>query len=160
MEIERKFLIKNLPNLIGVDSIDIEQAYLVIDKEKESRIRRVDNNYFVTIKNGKGIERYEIEYPISKEEYQSFKKQHIGKVINKRRFLIPLSESLTAELDMYSNDLVGLNVVEVEFASLEQANSFKPPSWFSKEITNSKDYKNSSLALKGFPKNINKGEKL
>ena len=37
-------------------------------------------------------------------------------------------------------------MVEVEFESIEQANTFTPPDWFGKEVTNDHRYHNSYLS--------------
>ena len=37
-------------------------------------------------------------------------------------------------------------LVEVEFESVEQANSFVPPEWFGDDVTNDKRYHNSYLS--------------
>ena len=41
--------------------------------------------------------------------------------------------------------------VEVEFESLEEAESFTPPEWFGKDVSEDNRYKNSSLYIKGLP---------
>ena len=61
--------------------------------------------------------------------------------LTKTRYVI---EDIRAELDIYPSDLV---IVEVEFASLEEAEAFTPPSWFGEEVTGNKQYSNAQLAL-------------
>ena len=39
-----------------------------------------------------------------------------------------------------------LIIVEVEFSSIEEANSFVPPDWFGEDVTNSILYHNSYLS--------------
>ena len=56
-----------------------------------------------------------------------------------------------AELDVYHGELTGLVTVEVEFSSLEEAESFSPPAWFGEDITEDKRYKNKNLARNGRP---------
>ena len=53
-----------------------------------------------------------------------------------------------AEVDLYIN-LNNLKIVEVEFESEKEANNFKPPKWFGKEVTYNLEYKNKNLALRG-----------
>jgi len=45
-------------------------------------------------------------------------------------------------------------LAEIEFKSEEESIAFKPPAWFSEEITTDERYKNKNLALYGIPKNI------
>ena len=70
-----------------------------------------------------------------------------GRLIEKSRYLIPLDGKLTAELDIFEGDLAPLIIVEVEFDSLDAANSFIPPEWFGEDVTESRKYHNSNLAL-------------
>ena len=48
MEIERKFLVKELPDLMGVKYSEIEQGYFSISPEK--RVRRRDDRFYLTEK--------------------------------------------------------------------------------------------------------------
>jgi len=47
-----------------------------------------------------------------------------GILITKKRYLIPLSEKLTIELDIFEDALAPLVLAEVEFTSEEEANAF------------------------------------
>lgn len=49
-----------------------------------------------------------------------------------------------AEIDSY-HDIKGLMVVEVEFPTIEEAESFVPPEWFGNDITEDDTYKNQAL---------------
>ena len=48
MEIERKFLVKEIPNLEGVKHSKIKQGYFSITPEK--RVRQKDEKYYITEK--------------------------------------------------------------------------------------------------------------
>jgi CYTH domain-containing protein len=61
-----------------------------------------------------------------------------------------LGNKLVAELDVYSGPLTGLSVVEVEFPSVAIMNSFIPPAWFGRDVTQDKFISNSFLAGKSF----------
>ena len=65
----------------------------------------------------------------------------------KKRWLIPLQDDLTAELDVFAAPYEGLYLAEVEFPSKEAAEAFTPPSWFGEEVTYSPLYHNSTLSL-------------
>ena len=69
-----------------------------------------------------------------------------GILIDKIRYLIPLDDKHTAELDIFRGTLAPLRLVEVEFDSEEEANAFIPPAWFGDDVTNSKKYHNSRLS--------------
>jgi len=143
LEIERKFLVKKLPdNLQRYKKQQISQAY--VSTSPVVRIRRLDNKYYLTCKGKGEMVREEWEIEISKIEYHNLSKKIEGRVINKIRYLIPL-ESHTAELDVYCGNLVNLQTVEVEFSSEEEAMNFTKPDWFGEDVTYDNEYKNSSL---------------
>lgn len=100
------------------------------------------------------MQRTEIEFQITREEFnilsqKALKDTHL---IEKDRYLIPLYNGLTAELDIYHNELDGLSTVEVEFTDIEEATNFKEPDWFGVDITSDKSYKNKNLAKTYFEK--------
>ena len=70
----------------------------------------------------------------------------------KKRYLVPVEGGYTAEEDLYEGELEGLMTTEVEFSSLEAAESFAAPDWFGKDVSEEKAYKNTSLSLYGMPK--------
>lgn len=145
MEIERKFLIKKLPE--GLSSYafhDIEQGYL--SREPVVRIRKEDDKYYLTYK-GKGLmAREEYNLPLTKEAYEHLRPKADGKLISKRRYLIPLEGTkLTIELDVFHGDLEPLIMAEVEFESIEEADAFDMPDWFSQDVTNDRRYHNVNM---------------
>ena len=68
-----------------------------------------------------------------------------GRLIEKTRYLISLTDKLTAELDVFHGDLAPLTLVEVEFESVEEANAFTAPEWFGEDVTNDGRYHNSNM---------------
>lgn len=145
MEIERKFLIGELPfNVEDYPSRLIEQAYLCTGPVV--RIRKEDDTYYMTYKNGGGMAHEEANLPLTEEAYRHLLEKHDGKVITKRRFLIPYGK-FTIELDVFSGAYEGLRFAEVEFESVEEALSFTPPSWFTEDVTADPRFHNSHLAL-------------
>ena len=71
-----------------------------------------------------------------------------GRLIRKKRYMIPLNDSLTIELDVFEGDLAPLLLAEVEFPDEASALSFTPPEWFGTDVTFSSEYHNSTLSLK------------
>ena len=144
MEIEKKFLINSLPDLSKYAYHKISQAYLNTDPVV--RIRKQDNDYYLTYK-GKGMmAREEYNLPLNATSYEHLSKKADGNVISKTRYLIPLNNGLTAELDIFDPPFEWLQMIEVEFESIEQADNFTPPEWFGKEVTNDSHYHNSYLS--------------
>ena len=96
MEIERKYLIdeKNLPaDLESCRSVLIEQGYLC--RKPVVRIRRQDDDYILTYKSGGLMAREEYNLPLGAEGYAHLKEKIDGKLISKRRYLIPMENGLT-----------------------------------------------------------------
>ena len=135
-EIERKYLVPAAPeNLSSFPYHEIEQGYL--STEPVVRIRRQDEEYYLTYKS-KGL--------MIREEYNLPLREKIdGRLISKRRYLIPYGD-YTIELDLFSSPKSGLLLAEVEFSSKEEALSFTPPSWFGEDVTSSSLYHNSNLS--------------
>lgn len=152
IEIERKFLVKALPEKLGqYKSFEIAQGYLSLAPDgSEERIRRKGDTYYKTFKRGVGKVRTEIETKISKEEFDSLWSKTEGKRVQKTRYNIPAGKDLY-ELDVYKGNLLGLTTVDVEFNSEEEAGRFNPPDWFGEDVTEDIRYKNQTLATKGLP---------
>ncbi len=161
MEIERKFTLKAIPEQLNIyPSIRIVQGYLNTDPVV--RIRQENENYFLTYK-GKGMmAREEYNLPLNAESFAHLIKKCDGHVISKTRYLIPLIDpkfsnihvqppedySLTIELDIFDPPFAPLILAEVEFGSLDAAESFIPPDWFLEDVTFDRNYHNSNLSKK------------
>lgn len=147
MEIERKFLIKKeqLPeNLDQFACRQIEQGYLCT--APVVRIRRQDNEYYLTYKSKGLLSREEYNLPLTQEAYLHLRPKADGIVISKTRYLIPEKDGLTIELDVFHDTYKGLLLAEVEFPSEEAARAYIPPSWFGDDVTYSSRYHNSTLS--------------
>ncbi len=145
MEIERKYLIKQLPQHLGnYPSQKIAQGYLCT--QPVVRIRRSNDDYYLTYKGSGLMVREEYNLPLSKDAYEHMVSKIDGILVEKTRYLIPLCDGLVAELDVFEGKLAPLILVEVEFNSVEDANHFLPPDWFGEDVTNSNKYHNSYLS--------------
>ncbi|MBP3663549.1 MAG: CYTH domain-containing protein [Tyzzerella sp.] len=144
MEIERKYLLKKLPdNLDTYRHRHLEQGYLCT--APVVRIRKDDDRYELTYKSGGMMVRQEYNLLLTKDSYEHLKNKIDGRLISKKRYMIPY-EKYMIELDVFENDLAPLVLAEVEFETEEEANSFTPPEWFGKDVTFSKAYHNSVLS--------------
>lgn len=86
MEIERKFLIKELPqNLDTYPCHIIEQGYLCT--EPVMRIRRQDNDYIFTWKGSGMMSREEYNLPLNETAYLHLKEKTDGNFISKSAML-------------------------------------------------------------------------
>ena len=152
MEIERKFLVRELPPDLGEHPSDpIAQGYLALgDEGLEVRVRRRGRKAVLTVKQGSGLERLEEELPLSRPRFDRLWPLTEGRRIEKVRHVIP-HDALDVELDVYGGSLAGLVVAEIEFGSRDEADAFVAPAWLGEEITGDKRYANRTLATDGLP---------
>ena len=153
-EIEKKFIISYLPDEI-VKITKIKQKHIYKDSVCSIRVRKsinLNNNetiYTHTIKTRReDDEKFsitELEREIKKREYDKLKPFEGSKIIEKDRCIIPLENGLNAEVDIYYGDLKGLIIAEVEFKNVQQAEKFKMPNWFKKEVFH-KDFSNRKIS--------------
>lgn len=148
MEIERKWRVKKLPeDLEQFRCIQMEQAYL--NEQPTVRIRREGDDFFLTYKglSDDDISHEEYNLPITEKAFDHMLPKCDGRTIRKRRYVIPLEgTSLEAELDIFDEPFAPLMIVEVEFASLEEASAFTPPDWFGEDVSHDRRFKNAVLA--------------
>ncbi len=149
MEIERKFLVKTIPdNLSEYKCRIIEQAYLCT--EPVVRARKDNDEYYLTYKGRGLMAREEYNLPLTNESYQHLLAKADGNIITKKRYEIPDGTGKTIELDIFDGVFSGTVVAEVEFETIEEANSYTAPSWFGKDVTNDTAYHNSNMSKKEF----------
>lgn len=145
MEIERKYLIPSLPfSVTDYPCHKIEQGYL--STEPVVRIRKDNDEYILTYKSKGLMIREEYNLPLTKESYEHLKTKIDGQLIQKKRYVLPLSGSLVIELDLFEGSLAPLILAEVEFPDEDSANAFVPPDWFGEDVTFSAKYHNSTLS--------------
>ncbi len=154
MEIERKFQINAIPkDLDSYMKKEIEQGYLCT--KPVVRIRKSNEDYILTYKSRLGMTEKpeevaltceEVELPLSREAYEHLRMKTDNHLINKTRYMVPIEDGLTAELDVFHGRLEGLTFVEVEFPSEEAAAAFVPPAWFGSDVSFDKRYKNNYLS--------------
>ncbi|MDR0221498.1 MAG: CYTH domain-containing protein [Lachnospiraceae bacterium] len=170
LEIERKFTLNWIPdNLDEYKCIDIEQAYLCT--APVVRIRREDDEYYLTYKGSGLRSRTEYNLPLDEESYNHLKGKADGNIITKKRYIIPLDSldfsqrepdpdgadetpkpnpyvGLIAEFDVFDPPFDDLMIAEVEFPDIETADRFNPPEWFDEDVTMKYEYHNSYLSKK------------
>ena len=147
MEIERKFLVEQLPE--GLEQMPqrrIEQAYLCT--QPVVRVRRSGDDCYLTYKGAGLLAREEYNLPLTREAYLHLLPKADGSRIAKNRFRIPL-EGYTIELDVFDPPFAPLVLAEVEFPTEAEALAFQPPEWFGREVTYDPAYSNASLSRAG-----------
>ena len=150
MEVERKFLVPEPPDLDGTESDEIEQGYLAVGADGEVRLRHRGDDLVLTAKRGSGLAREEAEIELDSANFEQLWPLTEGRRLRKRRHVIPHGD-LKIELDVYEEELGGLLVAEVEFPSEDEAGDFQPPDWIGEEVTGEERYLNETLATRGRP---------
>ncbi|MFC3615956.1 CYTH domain-containing protein [Lutimaribacter marinistellae] len=151
-EIERKFLVREMPDLAEANSAAIRQGYLTTPGDSvEMRLRQKGARYFLTLKGEGGIVRREEEAEIPVAVFETFWPATEGRRVEKTRHTGALADGLFFELDVFEGALKGLKLVEVEFANETAARNFSPPDWFGEDVSEDGRYKNRALAIDGQP---------
>lgn len=150
MEIERKFVPDRLPaQLADFPAEELVQGYLCTSPVV--RVRREGTRFLLTYKGPGLLSREEYNLPLTAEAFEHLLPKCDGRLISKTRYRLPVPgrPDLTAELDVFHGDLSGLVLLETEFASVEDAASFRAPDWFGREVTGDPHYQNSYLSKGG-----------
>ncbi|MBU0648461.1 CYTH domain-containing protein, partial [Patescibacteria group bacterium] len=153
IEYELTFLAKSLPNgLENCEKREILDIYLPsVAWHCDLRIRRNGKKYEITRKNPVGDDasvQRETNIVISKEEFEELA-QVEGKRVHKIRHYLPY-KGKTAEVDVFLDKLEGLVLVEVEFESEEEKNTFKYPDFCLAEVTQEDFIAGGMLAGKSY----------
>ncbi len=146
MEIERQFLVDELPELPAKYEV-LRQGYVSL--EPEIRIRQIGNDRFMlTVKRGAGLVREEWETDINRHEFENLASRlWPGTImVEKHRYMFVLPDGHRAEIHVHVGHLAGFNYVEVEFSTREEAMSFIPPAWFGREVTEDARFSYGTLA--------------
>ncbi len=170
LEIERKFLVKKLPeNLEQYPVRRIEQGYLNV--HPAIRVRRDNDEYYMTYKGMEkldgGMTHAEYNLDIDEASYRHLLEKADGNIIRKNRYVIPINtdafshltkeqtESLEQgnifiELDVFDTPFDGMIVAEVEFPNSELAKAYQPADWFGEEVTGRPEYSNARMTQRKF----------
>ncbi len=146
-EIERKFLLKQLPErLKQARRCVIAQGYLAAEPGgRHVRLRKKGKTASLTFKVGRGAHREEREIKLSAKQFTALWPATVGRRLYKVRYEMPW-KNLLIEIDIYRRKHRGLVVAEVEFPNRTACRKFKAPAWFGREVTGNKRYSNVRLA--------------
>jgi CYTH domain-containing protein len=151
IEVERKWLVQDLPDLSGHEGKEVIQGYIAIAADgTEVRLRQTDGKFFQTVKSQGGLVRDEIEVDLTQDQFEVLWGTTAGRRLKKTRYTWDWAGK-RIEIDVYHEALTGLIVAEVEFPSAEASVRFVPPPWFGMEVTDDRHYKNATLAMQGKP---------
>jgi adenylate cyclase len=146
-EIERKFLLKQLPErLKQARRCVIAQGYLAAEPGgRHVRLRKKGKTASLTFKMGRGAHREEREIKLSPKQFAALWPATVGRRLYKLRYEMPWKNFLI-EIDIYRRKHKGLVVAEVEFPNPTACRKFKAPAWFGRDVTGNKRYSNVRLA--------------
>jgi CYTH domain-containing protein len=151
VEVERKWLVQDLPDLSGHKGQEVIQGYIALTVDgTEVRLRQTEGKFFQTVKSEGGLVRDEIEIELTKDQFEALWGATVGRRLKKTRYTLPW-DGKEVELDVYDDSLAGLIIAEVEFMSASASAQFAPPQWLGAEVTEDRCYKNANLALHGRP---------
>lgn len=153
-EIETTYLANSLPDDIkGLEGRTIIDTYFPANvAHPRLRIRQKGSSYTLTKKTqvtpGDASTQTEENIDLTKEEFEALNAGN-GKTVAKVRYEIPLGE-YTAEVDVFTGDLEGLVLVDVEFPSVEARDAFIKPDFCGEDVTQEDFIAGGMLAGKTF----------
>ena len=134
MEIERKFLVKDLPDISGIQPIVYERYYLKSEGDTVVRIQKKNNKYeYETKKTISDLEHEKNKHAIAESEFEDLKVGNDANEIIRESYELSLNPNVSIKI--YHGRFEGLMRVEVEFSTKEEAEKYVPPSWMGEEIT-------------------------
>lgn len=152
IEIERKFLVNDSSyKTLATGQVRITQGYLCLNPNCSVRVRRWNEQAFLTIKSkaqANGFSRYEFEKEITPQEAEELFQLALPGTIDKVRWLVPIENGLTCEVDEFMGENEGLVMAEVELPSEDML--FTHPAFLGKEVTGDVRYYNSYLSQHPF----------
>lgn len=158
LEIEKKYLLKNLPNVDFDDVLSISQYYIkrenIWERYRKSVNLKGEVKYYKTIKKKvrMGVSN-ESEWYITEEDFneqvsECYKPTSNSKFISKKRYIKYVEDGLKWEIDDFED--IKLIMAEIEIPDIEHFVFI--PDWLIgykiKEVTNHKEFSNRRLAKK------------
>ena len=140
IELEKTYLAKKLPdNLKSCKCKEIIDVYIHKSSEHPKlRLRKNGDKFELTkkehVKDGDASHQNEQTIILTEIEFNTLNQQLEGKRVRKIRYFYDYN-GRTAEFDVFQDDLVGLVVVDFEFATIEEKDIFQMPDFCLVEIT-------------------------
>lgn len=158
-EAERRFLLRQIPDLPFARSLRLRQFYTLLDQDRKysARFRLSEDlrtgviTCHETHKIGGGLDVMETEYPVDPALYEDLRRLYgMGREIEKVRH-VAICNGDTWEIDVYHGCYAGLLVAELEMDDPHRA--FVVPEAFgpTEEVTFWRGMKNSVLSVHGLP---------
>jgi len=148
IEIERKFLVKTLPDDVPEKSHKMIQGYIARDNGNTVRIRQKDDRFILTIKSSGRTSslgqnsKYEIEYDVSPQDAAVLFECCPSEPIVKTRHIYRQGGFIW-EVDVFAGDNEGLIVAEVELQ--DELDAPELPAWIGPEVSGERRFFNAAL---------------
>lgn len=155
-EVERRWLINkdDIPyDLNTIEGEDQEQSYLDDNPEIIIRRNNMGESFYIESKANRrenGLVDDKTEKTILEKDYNELFEDKKGNTLIKTRFTVR-EDDLVYIMDLYSNELSGVGILEIEFNGIDEANRFVAPEWVGREVTYDEDYYGYNLATRGAP---------
>lgn len=148
-EIERKYLLRALPEMPAHDVLEIEQGYIpgrvLVERLRRQQAPDGTVTLYRTVKVGRGIERTELEEETTPRVFEHMWVLTEGRRVRKRRHVVR-EGGRTWEIDEYLDRELSMAEVELETRDDE----VRVPAWLARvlvrEVTGEREYTNHSLA--------------
>jgi len=141
IELERTFLAKYVPDLKGLkckEVFDIYMPKVFPGGHAPLRLRKNGNKYELTKKEpavkGDSSKLIEQNISLTEKEFTFLEKEIEGRRVHKKRYYLPVG-NLTAEVDVFQDDLKGLVLIDFEFPDEESKDSFVAPDFCLADVT-------------------------
>ncbi len=138
IELERTFLAKKLPDgLKDCECKEVVDIYFPKTRRHPTvRIRKNGDKFEITKKEpieGDTSKQKEHTIPLREEDFNELIKLD-GKKVRKIRYLYPWKD-MTAEIDVFQDELLGLVVIDFEFKTEDDKSAFIAPDFCGSDIT-------------------------
>lgn len=147
IEIEKRFLLRVIPAWAQSQNWKLlRQGYLSVDAHQEIRVRDENGAFSMTVKQGEGVARQEVEIPLNSDQFFALWSLTAARRLEKRRCELPLSDGCTLFIDEYLSPAQFL-LAEVEFATQSLADTFIAPGYLGPEVTDIATIRNMPALL-------------
>ena len=156
IEIEKTYLAKTIPKDLDLENFSlIKDSYFeIMDGLNRIRIREKDD--LIKKKKKSPLDKNELNHGLNKEEtivltqkeLENFKLIPTQDIIKKRYYYE--KDNLVFEIDIFEENLKGLIMVDVEFASQEEFENFKMPDFCLCDVTQDDEIAGNKLIGKSY----------
>lgn len=143
-EIERKFLVNDMPSLRGIRKVPQERYFIQRGELFEEGMKRKGNVFtyeskFTLSKDEKSRD----QIIITKEEFETSKSK--GTSVIERDSYSLTKKSPVISIKKYKGEYSGLILAEVEFDTVQEMEDFVPLDWMGSEVTHTPLGKDAKL---------------